>query len=435
MDKQQFIEKLCMCNSKCMILDDELINPNEIIIFTREKRNLSREIKGLGIEQTESVDGRIRNIRIITYKEAGITTWEKNLWMEGKLVGSTVALLNKEDSLAYFLYYAYTQVQTQNWLYHNIIYVMKDEMNFRSEGELIAWLAAYMQKKKYGIEINGIINLPKELLMMLSPVTRKMMTLRQIWRKGMRKIQFKCLGINASLHMHFTKRKYLKYLQKTSAVGDNWKVTEENGASVSIFVKDVRENGMYFIKGNEMSAYQGIKNEVMIQKMLLENSKKNDWFLPMVASDSLQRWIKYEYVTWPLLSNYIEEKGLTEKERSMLGEYLVEVLDYLFSLNIVHNDLRAENIMVRTDSNGMLEGFVLIDFGCASYNGMIPWKNKSFLGRYIGKAVCGTMRYNEVLIDDAASAHLIYVKAGGSVEDEVASKIRERIGRLFFSGC
>ena len=181
-----------------------------------------------------------------------------------------------------------------------------------------------------------------------------------------------------------------------------------------------------------MADYRGITNEIFIQKRLLEHAEDVSWFLPMYDCDKSGKWIRYEYVTWPLLSQYVEDKGLSQKELDLLGDYLVRMLDKLFSMNIVHNDLRGDNLMVKTKEDGTLDGFVLIDFGCASYNGSVPWKRNSFLGRYLEKNGCGRMRYSEVILDDAASAMLVYLNAGGKPEDETAGKLRERIGRLYF---
>ncbi|MBQ8798856.1 MAG: hypothetical protein IJZ55_04750 [Lachnospiraceae bacterium] len=432
MDRKEFVERVCRLGIDCIILDDDLINPNEIVVFTKKKKAVSKEMKKQGEVSVVTERGTRRHIRVISYKEAGITSWEQGLKEEGIKLNDRATLLNEEDSVAVFLYYAFVCVQTENWLYHNILHVIKKRLGYACEEDLKRWLAEYIKKKKYGIEVNKILELPQELLDVLSPFKKKKIAVGQIRRKVVRKLGIKRIGIIAKAHYLINEGRYLDYIKKNSVVGNDWKMVHVEGASACIYIRDVREDKAYFLKGNEMSNYRGVTNEIFIQKRLLEQSKDTSWFLPMDCCDNLKRWIRYEYVTWPLLSRYIEERDLTEQERKLLGDYLIEVLDKLYSMNIVHNDLRGDNIMVRTREDGTLEGFILIDFGCASCNGSVPWNRDSFLGRYLDRNGCGKMRYNEVIVDDAASALLVYLNAGGNPEDENARKIRERIGRLYF---
>lgn len=432
MERKDFIEKMCRVGIDCIILDDDLINPNEIIVFTKKKKTFLKKMENQGEMSVVAESGRRRSVRVVSYKEVGLASWEKGLKANGIKLGSSVTTLNEEDCTAVFLYYAFVYVQTENWLYHNILHVLKIRLEVPCEEDLKAWLAGYIKKKNYGIEVKNIVSVPKVLLDLLSPTAKKWMTLNQFRLKAIRKLTFKRLGINAGIHRYFTRKKYVKYLEKNGVIGNEWHEVNTNGASASVFVKDVQGAESYFVKGNEIANYRGITNEIFIQKRLLENSEDASWFLPMSDCDESGKWIRYEYVTWPLLSQYIEDKGLSEKERKLLGDYLVNVLDKLYSMNIVHNDLRGDNIMVKIDEDGTLDGFVLIDFGCASYNGSVPWKRNTFLGRYLDKNGCGRMRYNEAIVDDAASAMLVYLSAGGNPEDENAGKLRERIGRLYF---
>ena len=432
MDKKNFVENVSAVGISCIILDDDLINPNEIIVFTKKKKAFLKEMKKQGEMLIVSECERRRYVRVISYKEAGIASWEKGLKTKGIPLSDTVTILNEEDCTAVFLYYAFVCVQTENWLYHNILHVLKVRLELSGEEELKVWLAEYIKKKGYGIEVKKVVDLPRELSDIMLPVKHKIIMMEQIRRKVIRKMTIKRLGVEARMHYIFTKKRYLEYLKKNAVVGDKWEAVKVNGASACVYVCDIQETKTYFIKGNEMSNYRGITNEIMMQKRLLKQSKDMSWFLPMCDCDKAGKWIRYEYVTWPSLSQYIEEKGLSERERNLLGEYLIDVLDKLYSMDIVHNDLRGDNIMVKTKDDGTLDGFVLIDFGVSSYKGSVPWRRNTFWGRYLGKNGCGRMRYNEFIVDDAASAMLVYLSAGGNPEDENAVKLRERIGRLYF---
>lgn len=432
MDRIEFIEKVNTMGIQCIILDDDLINPNEIIVFTRKKKAFLKKMEKQREMSVVTKCERKRYIRVVSYKETGLKSWEKGLKASGKKAGESVTVLDEEDCAAVYSYYAFVYVQTENWLYHNILHILKTRLGLLCEEDLKGWLADYIKRKNYGIEVKNIVNVPQQLLGLLSPLARKKLVLNQFRLKVIRKLVIKRLWRGSKKHHRSTRKEYLEYLVNSSGVGTNWSVINAKGASASVFVKDIQGENAYFVKGNEMADYRGITNEIFIQKRLLEHAEDVSWFLPMYDCDKSGKWIRYEYVTWPLLSQYVEDKGLSQKELDLLGDYLVRMLDKLFSMNIVHNDLRGDNLMVKTKEDGTLDGFVLIDFGCASYNGSVPWKRNSFLGRYLEKNGCGRMRYSEVILDDAASAMLVYLNAGGKPEDETAGKLRERIGRLYF---
>lgn len=433
MDKNEFFERLSMTDCECMILDDSVINPCEIVLYTSKKRNLIRKIKESGLPCVIQERGLNRYLRVKSYKEEGLAKWRKKLEEYAQESNGKIKILNEEDGNALFLHYAFVCVQTKNWLYYNILEVLIERLNLSNETDLKRWLAAYIKKKNFEIKVKRIVELPLELYGLLSPLEKNITRANQVRLKVIRKLGFKRLWLNSTLHHFFTRKSYLKYLEKTSVVGECWSLINEGGASASTFIKDIRERKTYFIKGNELSKYRGIRNEISIQNRIFQLSDDQSWFLPMLACDDSCRWIRYEYVEWPLLKQYIEKEKLESKELEALGEYLIETLDKLYAMKIVHNDLRGENIMVRVGETGTFEGFVLIDFGCSSYEGAVPWESKTYLGKYMEKAICGEKRYNENLIDDAASAFLVYLSAGGNANDSYAMRIRQKIGRINFS--
>ncbi len=437
MNKSEFIEKLDMMGIECVVLDDNLINPNEIIIFTNKKKCFQQMMKENNLPRMVQDGERKCCIRVISYKEANIAQWEKELKKEGEKKGNIVTIVSREDSNALFLYYAFTSVQISHWLYYNILHILKQRMGCSDKEELAKWLALYIKKKGYRIIVRKIVELPMALRGDLTLLQKCTIRGYQILLKGIRKITVKALIAKSSLHRIFTQKSYFEYLKKTSGVGECWSVINKNVfcSSGSILVRDLQENQAYFVKGNELSAYRGIENEITIQRILKKASGKEYglWYLPMLDYDPQFRWIRYEFVTWKLLAQYLQEKQLSKREITLLGECLVGFLDRLLELDIVHNDLRCENIMVITNGDGTVSDFMLMDFGCSSFEGGVPWNENTFEGCYLSKAVCGKMRYNEHIVDDAASAMLIYLHAGGTEDDEVAVMLRNRIGRIYFS--
>ena len=200
----------------------------------------------------------------------------------------------------------------------------------------------------------------------------------------------------------------------------------------NIYIFNVGEN-KYFIKGNEPGPIQTIKNEVTVQKRIIDSEEDKNLFVLMEKHADDYSWIKYPYVPYDTLDDYLKKHRLDCDSIRLLGSFLCNILDVLYRNNIVHNDLRDTNIMVVTDQSGRVEKFLLIDFGAASIDGRSPWTLDFYEGKYLIRNVCGDYRYNEFILDDAASAMLVYLEAGGMPDDEAAQAIRSKIGRIYYS--
>ena len=151
----------------------------------------------------------------------------------------------------------------------------------------------------------------------------------------------------------------------------------------------------------------------------------------MTSADVSEKWIGYPFLKYEDLSGLIKKRSLTEKQLQKLGLFLCESVEEMKSINIVHNDFRTDNIMIVLRDNEDIE-FRLIDFGCAYVDGKGPWSN-NYWGRYFGNVVCGDYRYSNWIVDDAASAYLVYIECGGGEEDTFARKLKDLFGKTLFS--
>lgn len=84
-------------------------------------------------------------------------------------------------------------------------------------------------------------------------------------------------------------------------------------------------------------------------------------------------YIVMEYIKGGTLRNYIEthKKKITEKNAKKIIYYLLQAVDYLHKSNIIHRDIKLDNIMLNDPKD--LSSLKLIDFGLSAqfenYNG------------------------------------------------------------------
>ena len=121
-----------------------------------------------------------------------------------------------------------------------------------------------------------------------------------------------------------------------------------------------------------------------------------------------------------LLSDYLRQRSFGIEETLGLMEELMEVLAAAHKLNIVHRDIKPDNIMVETDSDGQSH-LKILDFGIAKV-----YDDGNTEGKTIEGAALGTPEYmspeqaagEKVLdhrVDIYASGILFYELLSGSV--------------------
>lgn len=93
---------------------------------------------------------------------------------------------------------------------------------------------------------------------------------------------------------------------------------------------------------------------------ILKKLKNNKDFLQLLqyrVSGPLKGYMAYEYIDGQTLDECIPDIGLPTQRVKEIADWLLNAIQHLHSLNIIHGDIKPENIMV---SNGRL---ILIDFG------------------------------------------------------------------------
>lgn len=433
MIKEDFFQTLSSHEFSCIVLDDLIINPDEIIVFLLTKSDL----KSLKNEHHFTIKIQDQNReRIINYfvmDEIGLHKCKNDLLKRGKKVRGNLYHFSTQDEIAIWLFYKYMYVIRPNYLTFSIGSVLIERLNLKSEGELLYVFAEYIEKEGFKIESKRAVKLPKVIAQKQSAFFRMKLLFHLFIRKSRNRIIVNMLKFMGYFHVIFTQKKYLEYIISNDVTGQNWEMInkKKDGSSGCTFVTSIENNKKYFIKGNELPVYCGLKNEIVIQNQIMSQGGNLDWLLKMEKADDNNKWIKYPYVNYKTLTQYTDSHDLDEDERRILGEFLVSLLDKLNKLNIVHNDLRSDNIMVIEDLDHKVSGYILIDFGCSVYKGQSPWDEDTFWGKYFAYSVCGSYRYNERIIDDAAAALLVYTDNGGKTSDEYFTKIKEKIGRIY----
>ncbi|SMN21118.1 similar to Saccharomyces cerevisiae YDR122W KIN1 Serine/threonine protein kinase involved in regulation of exocytosis [Maudiozyma saulgeensis] len=143
-------------------------------------------------------------------------------------------------------------------------------------------------------------------------------------------------------------------------------------------------------------------------------------------------YLIFEYVNGGQLLDYIIQNGLlTEKKSREFARAIGSVLLYLHKNNIVHRDLKIENIMI--DNKGELK---MIDFGLSNF-----YDSRSLLKTYCGslyfaapELLCATP-YIGPEIDIWSFGVIIYVLVCGKVpfDDSDSHKLHQKIKRGKFT--
>ena len=432
MDKEVLIQELSQSNKKVLILDDKDINPDEIVLMSSDKKGIVSFLRTI-LQKERITDAFLeRAITVVSFREVGLEQWEKTLYSKGTVLIGNVFAPCAEDFYALCLHYIYLYAQRDYWLKKHMLEHLRNILQCESEMEVIGWFVQYLRGNHLQVRVKKIVNVPNEIKPYIAKVHKFDMFFRQIYLKIQRKLPSKYLQFKGILRHYTGEKKFLKYM-KENVLGENYSILNEKGQGSSgcIMIREERKEGTFFIKGYELKEYRGIVNEIHVQKVLQQHEDEA-WYLPMSNHAEDDMWIEYPFVKWPSLAKYLKNNSLDAVQIKQLGDFLVYILDKLKELDIVHNDLRCDNIMVRLDDSGALEGFVLADFGCASVKGSDPWGHDSFWGRNFGRCVCGDNRYDESIVDDAASAVITYVQAGGRITDDCVEEMKKRICRQYF---
>lgn len=179
----------------------------------------------------------------------------------------------------------------------------------------------------------------------------------------------------------------------------------------------------YLAKGREDFTGASFENEKLIQTYC-KSSGIDDSFV--VAKDLLSDSIVYPYINGRTLDKL---ESMDESSVEALGDFLVNVVELLYQNQIIHRDLRPNNIMVL---NGKPESYKVIDFGCSIIDHHDIWEKGNYMNRFRKERVCDAYKFSQEIVDDAASALAIYIGYGGNYNDRISRELKSKIGRLIY---
>ena len=172
------------------------------------------------------------------------------------------------------------------------------------------------------------------------------------------------------------------------------------------------------IADTEMRRY--LKYEINILKML---NHPNIVKLEEVKTDKNYYYIVMEYINGGELSDYLKkyklkyQRAFPEEIVQYLMRQIIKALIYIHDKNIIHRDLKLENIMVSFDSerdkkelNMMKATIKIIDFGCAiilpsrysktkTFIGSEPYMDPNIIEKYYNQAIADKNRGYGVEVD------------------------------------
>ncbi|XP_057898212.1 uncharacterized protein LOC131094570 isoform X4 [Melospiza georgiana] len=91
-----------------------------------------------------------------------------------------------------------------------------------------------------------------------------------------------------------------------------------------------------------------VKNFITFFKGLLEMFKEH-WTLPQEESEELL--LLMEYMDGGILSDVISQTCLSEDEMAAISRECLQGLDFLHSNDVIHQDVKSSNILLRTDGS------------------------------------------------------------------------------------
>ena len=125
-------------------------------------------------------------------------------------------------------------------------------------------------------------------------------------------------------------------------------------------------------------------NSSCLEEFEILNSLDHDNIIKVYSTFKTDQYTFFfmEYLKKELLSLLLEKEFFTEKETINITKQLLSAVQYLHSKNIVHRDLKLENMLVQEMKDGSYS-IKLIDFGQAKY----------FEENEVMTKICGSLFY------------------------------------------
>mmetsp|Transcript_32030 Transcript_32030/g.31739 ORF Transcript_32030/g.31739 Transcript_32030/m.31739 type:complete len:264 (-) Transcript_32030:151-942(-) len=143
-----------------------------------------------------------------------------------------------------------------------------------------------------------------------------------------------------------------------------------NGAFGTVYLAENNDTSEMFAvkcisKHNITANHVNLANLMNEIKLIKKLDHPNIVKLHYVYESSTHIYLVIDYLEGgDLLSRIIKRKVYNEKTAAKFAEKLLDVLNYLSSLDIVHRDLKLENILLVSEENDY--DFKLADFGLAT---------------------------------------------------------------------
>lgn len=389
---------------------DKSINPLEIIVITDNTSKLN------GIMQKQKldylyIDEQKTRVRVKSFRELGLKYCKQYLLRYSKEFGKDVVGWDEKIYDLVLLSLYINDLKNESWVNRQIMLYLSQHHDISDKNDIINLFKTLLNEIKldfdWGTYNRGIL-----------------------YNRIFHKLAIKEITFLIAAHINKTSDSYVETMKNKCLETEKIeRISGKNNGSACTLIRKYDKEDCFFIKGNAPGIYS-LSHEICAQKRLKSVDNADSLFLLMNRCDDNDNWIEYPYVELISLADYAKNHILTRKELDSFGEMLIAVLDILKHQNIIHSDLRENNIMVSTGENDATI-FKVIDFGGAVIDGVSPWKKNDIINKYYRRYICGNYRYNKYILDDAASAYIMYINAGGNSSDKCACEIKKRIGQLF----
>ena len=142
---------------------------------------------------------------------------------------------------------------------------------------------------------------------------------------------------------------------------------------------DLKTNKQVAVKiisklNDAQEAINQLKKEVSVLKKTNHNNivKLYDFY-----ETSSEIYIIMEYIKGGTLKTYMKKNNLNENTTKKIIFYLLNAINYLHKLKIIHSDIKPENIMFENEED--ISTLKLIDFGLSSFNN----KENEYCGTFL----------------------------------------------------
>lgn len=232
--------------------------------------------------------------------------------------------------------------------------------------------------------------------------------------------------LGATLGKKFRRGKIAHQLEKEYSKSISLNPQSQSGC---LFFQSMNHRGEQFFIKYGTGFFSDIKDEYKSAKRVFEKSNDITKYLLPLFPESQENKLVFDFEQSQVtLKQVLEKKALSEKEFELLVDYLVDVLTDLKDCHVVHRDIHTSNILVQFNSENVISGYKLIDFGCACVDEKV--KNNSIIDLRKNKYAGSMYRFSAYAWNDAASALFLLLQISNIDFKKFQSKL-DLIVKLF----